>query len=165
MTARRSLNAFLGVRKFVSQLRNWWLRRRGIEIARSADISLSAKLLPRSRGAITIGDRSTIGPLAILAGLRSDGSVAPITIGERCFIGGNAIIGPGVTVGDGVIIAAGAVVLQAVPSDCVVAGNPARIVRRGISAGNYGRLPPSDPARRSERLETAIRSLLRRTGR
>lgn len=35
---------------------------------------------------------------------------------------------PGVTVGDNVLIAAGSVVTNSVPSNCVVGGNPARII-------------------------------------
>ncbi|OHT13929.1 transferase [Tritrichomonas foetus] len=54
----------------------------------------------------------------------------PIKIGNNCWIGGGAIICPGVTLGDNVVVAAGAVVNKDVPSDCIVAGNPARIIKR-----------------------------------
>ena len=165
MTADRSLNSFGWIRQWIARPRTWWLRSRcGFDVAPDVDISLSAKLLPRSRGAVAIGDRTTIGPLAVLSAGRSDGSVAPIAIGARCFIGANAVIAPGVTIGDGVIVAAGAVVLRDVPADCVVAGNPARVIRKGIGAGRFGRLPRSDPARRDERFEEAIRSLLHKVG-
>lgn len=53
----------------------------------------------------------------------------PITIGKDCWLGGSAIVLPGVTIGDRVVVGAGAVVTKDVPSDCVVAGNPARIVK------------------------------------
>lgn len=52
-----------------------------------------------------------------------------VRIGNEVWIGANAIILPGVTVGDGSIIAAGAVVAQNVPSSCIVAGVPARVIR------------------------------------
>ncbi len=54
----------------------------------------------------------------------------PIRIGKRCWIGMNAVILPGVTLGDNVIVGAGAVVTKSVPPFSVVAGNPARVIRR-----------------------------------
>jgi acetyltransferase-like isoleucine patch superfamily enzyme len=53
-------------------------------------------------------------------------------IGARCFIGNHAIIIPGLNVGDEVIIGAGAVVTKDVPPNCIVAGNPAKIIKTGI---------------------------------
>lgn len=52
-----------------------------------------------------------------------------ITIGDHCWIGGNAVICPGITIGNRCIIAAGAVVTKDVPDDCMVGGNPARLIR------------------------------------
>lgn len=57
-------------------------------------------------------------------------SSLPVVIGRDCWVGGKSVILPGVTVGDGVTIAAGSVVNRDVPSNCVVAGIPARIVKR-----------------------------------
>ncbi|MDG1302237.1 MAG: acyltransferase [Opitutae bacterium] len=59
-----------------------------------------------------------------------DAAVAPVRVGNDCFIGGRAMILKGVTVGDRSIVGAGSVVVKDVPSDVVVAGNPARIVKR-----------------------------------
>jgi acetyltransferase-like isoleucine patch superfamily enzyme len=47
---------------------------------------------------------------------------------------------PGVVIGDGAIVGAGAVVTKTVPPGCLVAGNPARIVRRGGETARFGRL-------------------------
>ncbi len=55
-----------------------------------------------------------------------------IVIGNRCWIGENSRICKGVTIGDGSIVAANAVVTKDVPSNSIVAGNPARIVKTGI---------------------------------
>jgi maltose O-acetyltransferase len=52
----------------------------------------------------------------------------PITIGDDVWIGGGSIVLPGVEIGSRVVVAAGSVVTKNVPSDCVVAGVPARVL-------------------------------------
>jgi len=61
-------------------------------------------------------------------------------IGAHCFIGNHAIILPGLTIGSHVIVGAGSVVTKDVPPHCVVAGNPAVIIRTGISLNEDARL-------------------------
>jgi len=63
-----------------------------------------------------------------------EGSVAskPIEIGRNTLIGRRAMILKGVKLGVGSVVAAGAVVTKDVPENCLVAGVPARIVRRDI---------------------------------
>lgn len=58
-------------------------------------------------------------------------------IGKNCFIAVNAVVLPGVRIGDEVIVGAGAVVTKDVPSNCVVAGNPAIIIRTGIRMNRF----------------------------
>jgi len=58
---------------------------------------------------------------------------APVTIGDRVWIGCRATVLKGVTIGDGAVIAAGSVVTRDVPPRALVAGNPARVVREGVS--------------------------------
>lgn len=53
---------------------------------------------------------------------------APVTIGDRVFLGANAVVMMGVTIGDEAVIGAGAVVTSDVPARTVVAGSPARPV-------------------------------------
>lgn len=53
-------------------------------------------------------------------------------IGKRCFIAVNTTILPGVHIGDEVIVGAGSVVTKNVPSNVIVAGNPAKIIRENI---------------------------------
>lgn len=89
---------------------------------------------------IEIGDNVLIAPNVIVctAGhpvdprLRDQGLefAKPIVIGNSVWIGAGAIILPGVTVGDNSVIGAGAIVNRDVPANCIVAGNPARIVKR-----------------------------------
>ncbi|MEE3044157.1 MAG: acetyltransferase [Pseudomonadota bacterium] len=70
----------------------------------------------------------TIGKFVTLApGVRLLGRV---TVGEASFIGANATILPRVKVGRNVVVGAGAVVTKDVPDDCVVAGVPARILKK-----------------------------------
>jgi len=53
----------------------------------------------------------------------------PVMIGRNVWIGASAIILRGVTIGDNAIVAAGSVVTKSVPSNTVVAGNPAKIIK------------------------------------
>jgi acetyltransferase-like isoleucine patch superfamily enzyme len=55
---------------------------------------------------------------------------APVVIGDNVWIGMNAIVLKGVTIGENSVVAAGAVVTKSVPSNTVVAGNPAVIVKK-----------------------------------
>lgn len=57
---------------------------------------------------------------------------APVRIGNSCWLGHGAIVLPGVTIADHVVVAAGSVVTSDVPDRCVVAGTPARIIRRHV---------------------------------
>ncbi|MFF5565200.1 acyltransferase [Streptomyces sp. NPDC012623] len=54
----------------------------------------------------------------------------PVEIGPGCWLGTGAVILPGARLGRNVVVAAGAVVRGAVPDHAVVAGAPARVVRR-----------------------------------
>lgn len=51
-------------------------------------------------------------------------------IGDNVKICANAIVAGDIEIGDNVTIGAGAVVVKSVPSDCVVAGNPAQIIKQ-----------------------------------
>lgn len=60
---------------------------------------------------------------------------APITIADDCWLGAGCIVLAGVSVGSGAVVAAGSVVVDDVPEMAVVAGAPARVVRRRGDAG------------------------------
>lgn len=55
--------------------------------------------------------------------------VSPIEIGNNCWIGANVVILPGVKIGNNVIIGAGAIVTKSFPDNCIIAGNPAKIIK------------------------------------
>lgn len=56
--------------------------------------------------------------------------IAPITIGNNVWIGGGAVVLPGVSIGDNTVIGANATVTHSFGSNLVVAGNPARVIKR-----------------------------------
>lgn len=56
----------------------------------------------------------------------------PVMIKNHVWIATNATILKGVTIGENSVVAAGAVVTKSVPPNCLVAGVPAKIIRRGI---------------------------------
>ena len=47
---------------------------------------------------------------------------------------------PNITIGNHVIVAAGSVVTKDVPSNCIVAGNPAKVIKTEIDTIAYGML-------------------------
>jgi len=60
----------------------------------------------------------------------ADWTCVPTIVKRRAAIGSNATIMCGVTIGEGALVGAGAVVTKDVPANTVVAGNPARILRK-----------------------------------
>ena len=54
----------------------------------------------------------------------------PIVIEDDVMIGVNCIILKGVTIGSRSIVAAGSVVTKSFPSDCIIGGNPAKLIRK-----------------------------------
>ncbi|MFJ5625063.1 sugar O-acetyltransferase [Peribacillus loiseleuriae] len=92
----------------------------------------------QDRGGISIGDGSMIGMNATIATLNHGISLetrnttysSPVVIGENVWIGSSATILPGVTIGDNSIVAAGAVVTKDVPENTIVAGVPAKVLKK-----------------------------------
>lgn len=88
-------------------------------------------------GKITIGRGTYIAPNVGIITANHDFSnldlhvePKPVTLGEKCWIGMNSVILPGVTLGNGTIVGAGSVVTKSFPEGyCVVAGNPAKVIR------------------------------------
>ena len=61
--------------------------------------------------------------------VRGEWRLLPIRVKRGASIGANSIIIAGVTIGENALVGAGSIVTKDVPSNAVVAGNPARIIR------------------------------------
>ncbi|MBB1243324.1 acyltransferase [Streptomyces durbertensis] len=73
---------------------------------------------------------------------------APVEIGSGCWLGHGAVVLPGARLGRNVVVAAGSVVRGEVPDHAVVAGSPARVVRRWEPEAGWQpplRTPPPVP--------------------
>jgi len=126
------------------------------------------------RGDVVLGDNTTVNPYVCISGRVHCGSGVRIAshaslvgfnhgfddpdmpiykqkherlgidIGDDVWIGANAVIVDGVRIGSGAVIAAGAVVTRNVPDKAIVAGVPAKVVRKrgqrnAIQTSTYGR--------------------------
>jgi len=108
----------------------------GLNISLGSDVFLNFNCVLLDVCAITIGDRTQIGPgVQIYAAdhprdpeIRRKGleNGKPVHIGNNVWIGGGAIILPGVTIGDDAIVAAGSIVTRDVPAGATAIGSPAR---------------------------------------
>lgn len=97
-----------------------------------------------ARKGITIGDNTMIGgnakildndfhPVEVEARLADDKSkigTREIVIGKNCFIGCNSLILKGTVLGDNCVVGAGAVVSGIFEDNCVIAGNPAKVIKK-----------------------------------
>ncbi|ROT24339.1 serine acetyltransferase [Muribaculaceae bacterium Isolate-113 (HZI)] len=80
----------------------------------------------------SIGNNLTILPMVLIGKKTPNANVDECTIGNNVYIGAGAIIMNPVNIGDNVIIGAGSVVTKDVPSNCVVAGNPAKVITKSL---------------------------------
>jgi len=62
---------------------------------------------------------------------------APVTIGDRCYIGPQSVIAKGVTIGEACVVGTGSFVNESVPPNTVVFGTPAR-PRGQVTIGQDG---------------------------
>lgn len=90
-------------------------------------------------GGVDIGNDVLVASHAVIASVSHDPDAIifretnlaqPISIDDNVWIGAGAVLLPGVRLGAGCIVAAGAVVTEDVLSDTIVAGVPARVIRK-----------------------------------
>jgi serine acetyltransferase len=140
--SKRSLTRHLKLtlrRGLMTLRRAYYVRVFGMDIADSAWFSLKVQFdFTHPRG-IHIGPESYVAfGAVILTHDMTRGLHADTRIGARCFLGAHSIILPGLTIGDGSIVGAGSVVTENVPPGVIVAGNPARVIRTGITTYRFG---------------------------
>lgn len=145
---KRGLNRLSGLRNLLVGLRRtFYARVFGMDIHPTVQMSLSAKLDRTFPAGVHVGAHSYLAfESRILTHDRTRGLYLHTRIGRNCFIGGRALILPGVEIGDGCVVGAGAVVTKSVPAGSIVAGNPAKVIRSGITVGPYGRFLDADAA-------------------
>lgn len=97
----------------------------GAEIGEASMIDMNAVVGARGK----IGARVHLGAGAVVAGVLEPPSKSPCEIGDDVLIGANSVILEGVKIGNGSVVAAGSVVVEDVPSNVVVAGTPAVIIK------------------------------------
>lgn len=81
-------------------------------------------------GRATVGANCHVGAGAVLAGVVEPASAVPVVVEDGVMIGANAVVLEGVRVGEGAVVAAGAVCVEDVPAGAVMAGVPARVIKR-----------------------------------
>src|SRR5438093_975493 len=108
----------------------------GIRCGRNLHLNSGAFL--DGRGGLTLGTNVLIGPNAVVLSSQhhwTDASLpiilqghrlAPVTIGDDVWIGGNVVITPGITIATGTVVGAGAVGTTDTAPYTIVAGVPAR---------------------------------------
>lgn len=107
-----------------------------IELQANSGLS-SSRIIAYQR--ITVGEGSLIGAGSLICDsdmheipLGSDHPVgqAPISIGNKVFLGANTTVLKGAEIGDGAVVGASSVVTGSIPAAAIAAGNPARIIRQ-----------------------------------
>lgn len=110
----------------------------GRNIKIGAHVFINAGVMMVDTGGITIEDDVLIGPGSYLISVnhqlnpqhRKELQLAPVLIKKNAWLGAKSIILPGVTIGESAVVGAGAVVTKSVPPATLVAGNPARIIKK-----------------------------------
>lgn len=108
-------------------------RMMGMNIPGTSYIGRECYLDPDFPEMITIEDKAGLAARVIIVTHDTYRDlVAPVVIKSRAFVGIGSIILPGVTIGESAVVGAGSVVTKDVEPGVVVAGNPARFIKKTV---------------------------------
>lgn len=113
--------------------------RYGMDIGKNCRISWKAHLDKSiNPKGIHIGDNTwVLSGAMILAHDHCRSLTADTYIGENCVIGIRSIIMPGLSIGNQVVIGGGgSVVTKDIQSNCIAAGNPAKVIKENVNVQN-----------------------------
>ncbi len=164
VTARFSALPMLDLRKVQARVEPGAVIRQGARIGRDAVIMMGAVI---NVGAVVgertmidmnavlgaravIGKNCHIGAGAVIAGVLEPPSLKPVVIADDVLVGANAVVLEGVRVGRGSVVAAGAVVIKSVPPGVVVAGVPARVIKKVTAVAERDKIALLDILRGTE---------------
>jgi len=117
-------------------------RARGVKVGKNCHISPYVQLDLLYPSKISVGDNVAIGSNSMIFAHINIGTnlflkngkyprqVMPVTIKSGAWINPGCIITAGVTIGTNSIVSVGSVVTNDIPDHCIVAGNPARVIKK-----------------------------------
>lgn len=129
--------------KTINKLNSFYLRRiRGVDIGHDCNVNRKAKIDGVNPKGVHIGNYVRVSQNALILAHDSyrdeEHQYVHTHIGSHVNIGWGAVINPGITIGDHCIVGANSVVTKDVPSGCIVAGVPARIIKVNIRLNDHG---------------------------
>lgn len=125
----RTPNAYISIGDNVGISGATIYARSSITIGENTCIGGNCKILDNDFHPIEVEQRNTLMQLDNGPEANKWIGTRPITIGKNCFIGCNSIILKGTELGEGCVVGAGAVVSGKFPSNSVIVGNPAKVIK------------------------------------
>ena len=137
-------NVHIGENLNAHRLFVYAVRKTHVQLGHTVGLNGAVRLLLHERGSITIGDGClfagdidvSVSDMHSIIDADTRERLNPprnVKIGDRVWIGERCIVLKGVEIGSGAVVGAGAVVTKNIPSNCVAAGNPARVVRHNAT--------------------------------
>lgn len=140
-TLKQNVKVFLF--EIVNKVNAFYLKKiRGVDLGQNCNVNRKAKIDGINPHGVHLGDFVRVSQNALILAhdhYRDEAhQYVDTRIGHHVNIGWGAVINPGLTIGNHVIVGANAVVTKDVPDNCIVAGNPAKIIKVGIKLNDHG---------------------------